>query len=76
MMNESWQEPGGAEISCVGPGHSILGQPIAVANGKADVWTRTAQFRQAGAHGLYLSRSIPLAEHYTHAQTGLLSGCP
>jgi hypothetical protein len=73
MMNESWQEPGGAEISCAGPDHSISRQPMAVANGKADVWTRTAQFRRAGSHGLHLSRSIPLAEHYTHAQTGLLS---
>lgn len=39
MMNESWQEPGGAEISCAGPDGLILGQPTAVANGKADVWT-------------------------------------
>jgi hypothetical protein len=70
MMNKSWQDPGGAEISCAGPDHLISGQPTAVANGKVDVWTR------GGAHRLHLSRSIPLAEHYNHAQTGLLSGCP
>jgi hypothetical protein len=67
MINESWQEPGGAEISYAGPDHLISGQPMAVANGKVDVWTRTAQFRRVGAHGLYLSRSIPLAEYFTHA---------
>jgi hypothetical protein len=44
MMNESWQEPGGAEISCAGPDRLISGQPTAVANGKADMWTSTAQF--------------------------------
>ena len=44
MMNESWQEPGGAEISCTGLHHLISRQPMAVVNSKADVWTRTAQF--------------------------------
>jgi hypothetical protein len=68
-------EPGGAEISCAGPDHLISRQPTAVANSKVDVWTRTAQFRRAGAHGLHLSRSIPLTEHYTHAQTGF-AFCP
>ncbi|PVH67637.1 hypothetical protein DL98DRAFT_639498 [Cadophora sp. DSE1049] len=33
-MNESWQESGGAKISCAGPDHLISGQPTAVANGK------------------------------------------
>jgi hypothetical protein len=37
MMNDSWQEPGGAEVSCAGPDHLISGEPTAVASGKADV---------------------------------------
>jgi hypothetical protein len=37
MMNESWQEPGGAEISCAGPDRLISGQHTAVASGKVDV---------------------------------------
>src|SRR3979411_1419414 len=53
-MNKSSHGPGGAESSCAGPDHLISGQPTAVANGKADAWTRTAQFRRAGAHGLPL----------------------
>jgi hypothetical protein len=43
-----------AEISCAGPDHLISGQPTAVVSGKADVWTRPVQFRQAGTHGLPL----------------------
>ena len=37
MMNESWQEPEGAEISCAGPDHLISGQLTAIVNSKADV---------------------------------------
>jgi len=34
MMNDSPQEPRGAEISCAGPDSLISRQPMAVANGK------------------------------------------
>jgi hypothetical protein len=43
IINESWQGPGGAEISCAGPDHLISGQPTAVVSGKANVWTRPVQ---------------------------------
>jgi hypothetical protein len=59
MMNESWQEPGGAEISCAGPDRLISGQHTAVVSGKVDVWTSPVQFRQAGAHRLPLKPLNP-----------------
>ncbi len=81
MMNESWQEPGGAEISCGGPG-----QHTAIASGKADVWTRPAQFRQAGARGLPLKPlnlpplNIPHIPHIPKLvcslPTSFRDGCP
>ena len=52
MIKKSWQELGGTEILCAGPDRLIFRQYMAVVSGKADMWTRLVQFRQAGAHGL------------------------
>jgi hypothetical protein len=71
------------EISCVGPDHLILGQPTAVASGKAGLWTRSVQFRQAGAHRLSLkSLKFPSLKSHTCSNwfsslfTSFPHGCP
>ena len=68
MMNESWKDPKGAEISCAGADRLISGQLTAVASGK----TVCGRDQSAGAHGLPLKPLNSPIEHSTHTQTGPL----
>ena len=71
-MNESLQEPRGAEISCTRPDYLISVQYIAVVSSKDGLWTSPVPNRQA-LTDYHLSCSIPSIKHSIYAQTGLLS---